>query len=511
MPSDVERASAPPGSTRSGRSAAVTSRPPRAQSLWRALLLLALLTGIAVRVWAVVNPSSQVNSDNAVEGLMAVRLLRDGSFPAFFWGQAYGGTVELLPVAGVMWLVGERAVAIQLVQFGEGLLQAVIVWRIGLRILGPQRAALAGMLVWVFPAAFILVQGTLYLFYESTAVCGLLVMLLALRVVDRPSDRLSWAAMGLAGGVAFWSSPLSLLFLVPVSLWLLARLRTRARYAWPAVLPAVLGATPWLVANVRSGWTSLMPAVVPDGPADRLRVMVRAGLPTALGLRVPLSEAWIFPGARWVYVLVCLALLAALLPAVRRSSLHLVVLLTFPFIFAATPVVSALDNGRYYIYLAGPLALALSSLTPTLVARAGVLTACTVLTVIGVSRAPGTQVPLPPTGPVTALLASRGVSHAYGGYWTAYKLTWESSESVICTPMYFVRDRQYDQAVAASDRVALIYNIMPGEPVKAAGMRAFLVRTGVRFEEVKAGGYTVFLPEQAIHREQIPPEGFAIP
>ena len=42
-------------------------------------------------------------------------------------------------------------------------------------------------------------------------------------------------------------------------------------------------------------------------------------------------------------------------------------------------------------------------------------------------------------------------------------------------------------------------------------MRAFLVRTGVRFEAVKTGGYTVFLPDRALHREQIPPEGLNIP
>ena len=484
-------------------------RPGRAESMWRVLLLLALLTGLAIRIWAMLGPRGLVSSDEAIEGLMAVRLLHHGTFPVFYWGQAYGGTVELLPVAALMWVVGETTAAVQSVQFVEGLVQAVLVWRIGLRILGPQRAALAGMLVWVFPAAFILVQGTLYLFYESTAVCGLLVMLMALRVVERPADRLSWALMGLAGGVAFWSSPLSLLFLLPVLLWLLAKLRTKALYAWPAVLPAVVGVSPWLVSNVRRGWTSLVPAVVPDGPLDRLRAMVRAGLPTALGLRVPTTEAWIFPGARWIYPLVGVALLFAFLPAVRRSSLHLVVLLAFPVIFAATPVLSLVDNARYYIYLAGPLALAISSLTLTRVARATVLTACTVLTVIGVARVPETQ--LPPTGPVTALLASRGVSHAYAGYWTSYKLTWESSESISCTPMFFVRDVQLDQAVAASDRVALIYNVMPGEQVKEAGMRAFLVRTGVRFEEVKTGGYTVFLPDRALHREQIPPEGLNIP
>ncbi len=482
-------------------------RPDR---LWQLVVLLAVLTGLGMRAWSVLGSRAQLNSDEAVEALITVDLLHHGHLPTFFWGQWYGGTAQVPVTAAVMKVIGERSIAIPLVQFGEGLLQAVLVWRIGIRELGARRALLAGALVWVWPAAFVLLQSRPYLFYEITVCFGLVVMLMALRVADRPRDWLRWAGMGLAAGLAFWTSPQSLYYLLPVSLWLLLRLRQSVWRAWAALPTALLGATPWLVANVRHDWRSLSPNHLPDNWLDRLAALVRQGLPLSLGLRISDSLRWLLPGAALLYVAACVALALAFRPAVRGRALHLYVLCAFPVVYAVIPVLRTVANGRYFMFLGAPIALALSSLARRHVYSTGLLLGCTVISLGGTAGYTAHNRPQP-TGPVSALLQARGVTHAFAGYWTAYKLTWESHEKVTASPMIFVRNWQYFQAVDGADRIAIVYSSWPGDVKAAIAMQAWLAANKVNVEERQLPGYTVFLPARDVNRADIPTAALVTP
>ncbi len=482
-------------------------------TLWRLAVLLAVLTGAGMRVWSVLGPRSWLNSDESIEGLMALRLLHHGTLPAFYWGQSYGGTADAVVVAGLMRVFGETSAATISVQYAEGALAAVLVWRIGLRVLDPGRAALAGALVWVWPAAFVLLQSRPNLFYQLTLCAGLVVVLMALRVAERPADGLSWAALGLAAGLDFWTSPQSLYYLLPVCLWLPGRLGLRQLCkGWPAPLLAVVGAAPWLVVNSAHGWPSLQQRdVVPYSLGDRLVTFIQAGLPAALGLRIPDdSSSWLGPGAQVGYVLALVALLAAFIPAVRRSSLHLLVLLSFPVVYGIVPVFATLGNGRYFIFLGAPLALALSSLARGVLARVALLAVCTVLALLGLARSVVPQIP--PTTALQRMLATHSMRYAYAGYWTSYKLTWESRERVIATPMVNVRYPPYDEKVDAATRVAVIYSDRGHEQPQAAAMRGWLTSSGTRFSEASVDGYdTFFLPDRDLSRSEIPPAARVAP
>ena len=98
-------------------------------------------------------------------------------------------------------------------------------------------------------------------FYASDVVYCALLLLLALRVVERP-DSAGSASSGSSLGLAFWQTAQ----IVPVAA-ADRRLDDRgsARPAcgtlWLAVLLAVLGTLPWIVWNAGHGWESLdMPA-----------------------------------------------------------------------------------------------------------------------------------------------------------------------------------------------------------------------------------------------------------
>src|SRR3972149_261329 len=88
--------------------------PPPPRRFWRAaaaVLLLALCLRLAL-------PAAEVfpfNADEAIVGLMARHILA-GTWPTFFYGQAYLGSLDAAFVAAAFALLGETLLAIRIVQ-----------------------------------------------------------------------------------------------------------------------------------------------------------------------------------------------------------------------------------------------------------------------------------------------------------------------------------------------------------------------------------------------------------
>ena len=64
----------------------------RAQ-LYAGLVLALVVAGIVLRVWVLASSLGQLDSDEAVVGLMA-NAIRHGHLSTYYWGQNYGGTIE---------------------------------------------------------------------------------------------------------------------------------------------------------------------------------------------------------------------------------------------------------------------------------------------------------------------------------------------------------------------------------------------------------------------------------
>ena len=97
-------------------------------------------------------------------------------------------------------------------------------------------------------------------------------------------------------GVGWWASPEIVYFLVPVVgllAWAVAthRCPLTAGRAAAAAFAVGVGALPWIVDNVRTGWASFHIAGVGSVPhgsyADRLHVVAVDVLPMEIGLRAP--------------------------------------------------------------------------------------------------------------------------------------------------------------------------------------------------------------------------------
>ena len=215
--------------------------------------------GLALRLWLLWH--RPLTSDEAIVGLMASQI-RHGQMFTFFWGQSYGG-VEPYVVALWSFVAGSGAASLNSVPMVLSAVAAVLAWRIGLRVVPAGMKVLAvaaGAVLWVWPDVVIYNSTRELGFRGVTVVTGLAVLLMALRVIERPSP-FNIGVLGLVAGIGWWSSPEILYFAVPAVAYLLFSQRElRSAPRWRLLLlPAgfVIGPAPWLATNLRTGFLSL--------------------------------------------------------------------------------------------------------------------------------------------------------------------------------------------------------------------------------------------------------------
>ena len=480
-------------------------------------VVAAILVGAGLRIWVLASHLGTADSDEAVVGLMARHVL-DGDLPAFFWGQAHGGVQEPVLAAAVFALFGPSVLALKMVPVALAAATALLVRAVGRRTIGEPGATVAAALTWAAPTAAVWFSTKARGFYGAVSVLGLVALLTALRLRDR-----AWwpdaAALGLACGFGWYASPQIVFVVVPCLAWLaVTAVRDRRwellRLWWVLGLGVVVGALPWLVANLGSDWASLTLPTVPVATSylDRLELLFRTGLPILLGLKVPFAAHWVLPVLGPVLYL---AALAGLLYAVvrwrhRRVAMLLVIAAAYPFLAAAPASSFYMVVPRYLLHLWPVLALLLArALTPASARlQVGAVVAVVGLSVVGTVSLSSWGRAHPHTddlavgelGPLLHILEDEGVDTAFAEYWVAYRIAFESDEAVIAASLGQVRHPPYQERVRASPRPA--YVLFRGS-VADGRLGPALDRLGVRHRRSEAGRFAVYLPERAVMPEQV--------
>jgi 4-amino-4-deoxy-L-arabinose transferase-like glycosyltransferase len=485
----------------------------------RALVALSLV-GIGLRIWAWLIPQGALDADEAVVGLLSRSILH-GSLPAFFPGQGYGGTQEEWLSAPLVGVFGMQTWAIRLPVIVLWAVAALLVWRIGLRVLDPFRAAVAGVLFWVWPTYFVWKSERAHGFYGSELVLGLLVLLLVLRLDERITRR-DLALLGLALGCGLWSSPQVAIVALPALGRLVWRHREVVRGAAVVVAGAVVGALPWLIANVRHGWPSLHPGPN-EGPwSEHVHNLVVATLPQALGLRLAWSFEWLGTPfiALALYALLAVGFLWLLWKRPAGLTPLLLVVVLFPIFYFVSPY-TWLQSEPRYLTLVVPLFVLLLAYAASSVVRAAAIVAVALAFSVGglvelqrhhvvAFRTEGTAVPAK-LQPVLRTLHANEIHYAFASYWVAWRITWESQLRIVGAKSSYARPFARDRRVYPGDPpndlgidpryyreaerhrdVAHVF-VLGGdvEPAVAPLLR----RTGYR--RVIAGGFAVWLPPAA--------------
>jgi len=416
------------------------TRPAHSRALW-IVVAFGVIAGVVLRVVVYRSSLGVLDGDEAVWGLMARHVL-DGEFSAFFWGQGYGGTQEVLATAPLFALFGTSTVLMRVVPVALTAVAAVLVWRIGRRTIGDPGASAAAVLLWVWPPYLVWKSERAHGFYGSGLVFACLVLLLVLRLAERRS-RLDVALLGLVIGLGWWQTPQIVPIALPAIAWLTWRRRAVWRDAWVALPLAVVGALPWLVSNLEHDWWSFDVSSGETPYPTRLRGFFSSTFPMALGLRVPFTSEWLLGTA--LSGLVYLALLGLFALGWWRSPspatrLLYVVTACFGFVYALSPSTWIVDEPRYVVMLLPVLVLlvgqALTTVRRAAVAVvAGVALSTLVLWQLTTSpeferRADGLFVPRT-FAPLLEELERNGPRHVFAGYWVAYRLDFETDERLV--------------------------------------------------------------------------------
>jgi hypothetical protein len=394
--------------------------------------------GLRLAVW--LSPFGQYESDEAVWGLMAKHAF-DGGLSAFYWGQGYGGILEVLPTGLLFSVTGTSWITLRLVPIAITAVAALLVWRVGRRTIGNTGGAVAAVVFWVFPFYLVWKSTRAHGFYASGLVLALLVLLLVLRLDERRS-RSDAALLGLVLGVAWWQTTQIVAIALPALAWLTWRRPSVWRDAWVAVPLTLLGALPWLVSNLRHDWWSFeLDAPAPSYPT-RLRGGLSGTLPMALDLRLPFTSDWLagkaVAGAAYVLLL---ALFAVAAYRLRRAPVAVlaVVAVAYPLLYAVSDYTWLNDEPRYMVLLV-PVLVLLLCLPVTTVRRGAVAVAvATALSIVSFASldveryrisADGHLVPRE-FAPLVEELDRLGIRRVFGHYWITYRLTFETDERIV--------------------------------------------------------------------------------
>ena len=412
-----------------------------------ATFVLVAVAGLALRIWIDRSAIGIPDSDEAVVGLM-VRHALHGHFTTFYWGQAYGGSQEVLLTVPLFAVFGASYSVLRIVPVALAAVAALIVWRIGRRVLSEPAAALAGALMWIwFPENLVHITHQ-YGFYASDIVYAALLVLLLLRVIEQPT-RLRVALVGLTLGLAFWESVQIVPLAAPALAWTAWKQPRALRHAWLAAILAFIGALPWFVFNVRHDWASLMARAGLHDYAHSLRLFASPLLPMTLGLRTPLTGEIAPPGKVVVTLAYALLLALAVAAAVRyrhrRVAFLFAIFFAFPFVWALSRRVTFLSaTPRFLIVLTPVIALLVAQLGRRVAAATAVAVATLALSAISIQRIDADTkavhphgIPVVPRdlGPLIGVLERAGVNHVYADYWITYRLDFDSHEQIVATEL----------------------------------------------------------------------------
>lgn len=494
---------------------------------WIALVALAL----ALRVVWLAADAVPFNGDEAVVGLMAKHILQNGERPTFFYGQDYSGALDAYLTAGVYAVIGPRVIGGRLVQMTLFALYVVLVYVLAHRVTGDRWAASISALL-IAVSSPLLATYTLVSVggYGESLALGTLILWLALRLTHDWADRwLAWVAMGAAGGLAFWTLGVSVVYLVPAAVFVVRRDRFRRWRSCVAALGAFVAfSSPWWVYDLTHAHASLRALYDPTAPggvplADRAIGFLLLGLPALFGVRFPWQPEVILIPLAVLALALYLAVIAyavrPLHPADRSAGWALLLIQVGVFLVLFIGSRFGVDAiGRYLLPLVAPLAVFTAMFLRNIRrshprAAVALLVSAVALNFAGTALAAWQNPPGLTTqfGPITrfdnrsdsaliSFLLDHNGTRGYSNYWVTYRIAFQSDERIILAArlpfkedlVYSPRDAGYAPYNQVADASPTAVYVTSQHPRLDALLRERLAGLSVTFQEKQIGPYHVF-------------------
>ena len=525
-------------------------------------LQIIIVLVIASLVKVLVSPVTVMpfNADEAIVALMA-RHINLGSLPVFFYGQVYMGSLDALIVSLGFRIFGQAVWVIRLIQSLLYLGTIITVMQIAVRILKSSRAAFIAGLFMAVPPINVTLYSTVSLGgYGEMLLIGNLLILSGLTIIERMQssdnidrrDYLGLALWGLGAGFGFWVFGLTLIYILPLSLFfvVLVYRNRRKSLAWIVLTLGagfILGSVPWWSEIIRSGDLGVLIELAGGAirgagtgpvlirPIQRLLNLVVFGGTVLAGLRPPWDIRWLImpllPFVMFFWLVVIVHSVYDIKQDKGNPGKWLLagmgVILVIGFLL--TPYGDD-PSGRYFVPLITPMVIFAANLIHDRF-KDNRLLEILVISLVLIYNLGGTiqsYVTVPP-GLTTQFDKVAQVDHrymkelinfleenkidaGYSNYWVSYPLAFLSNEEIIFLPRlpyhedfrYTARDDRYPpyrQVVKDAESIAYITT---NHPDLNDYLRAELSGLGVEWKEKSIGDYQIFFDiSDSIHVEQL--------
>jgi 4-amino-4-deoxy-L-arabinose transferase-like glycosyltransferase len=480
------------------------------------------------------------DSDEAIPMLMAKHILA-GERPLFWYGEEYGGSLDSFLIASAYRLLGVSMTAARIVQSFEYLGAILFTYLLARRIFHHRFAALATAWLMALPSPLLSLFTTAALLYTIVILLGSMLLFVGHKLLHESERSLAlWLVFGALAGLAFWTFGILVIYILPVGLLMLSRLKQRL---WPHYLLATLAfflfSSPWWIYNFTHENAALHVVFESGDPQLAVPMSLRVlgffclGLPTLFGFRYPWAPQVVLPALAWVILSFYLAVLAFAVHAwyrrfalsgtkgptgVSASGLTLLWLLVIVWLGLFFSTRFGIDSsGRYYLPLYTPLLIFAGVALATLRQRHRHLAIGLLTLVLGFNllttflalwqNQPGFTAQMSAARQfdnrhdqdLIAFLKEHG-PYGYSHHWITYKIAFLSDEQVILAAQlpyhsnlrYNPRDDRYppySRQVAASDRP--VYVTFQESHLDRLLRPSFAV-LGVSYREQDIGPYRVF-------------------
>jgi 4-amino-4-deoxy-L-arabinose transferase-like glycosyltransferase len=526
------------------------SRLVRNPIIW---LAFSLLLAMGLKIWLVMGGWAPFNADEAVVALMA-RHIDGGARPIFFYGQAYMGSLDAFLVAGAFAILGQHVWVVRLVQ---GLLYMgflATTYLLGRYAFGKRQVGALAALLLAVPTVNVALYTTVSLGgYGEALLLGNMILLCALLLKHYwdtgvfPGALYVWFLFGFLVGLGLWTFGLTLVYSLTAGVFLLipgwrfARAAKPIKYGRISLIVIItiaglfIGSLPWWIYAAREGLARLLTELGGEAIAGveglgwlsqigrHLASLILFGSTVSLGLRPPWNVSWLglpllpFMLIFWAAVVIFAVRRIYQGPNRSRAALLAGVAATLGLLFVLSPF-GADPSGRYFLPLAGPLALFAADMIVWLRERIGVWAFGLVGLVVfyqfwGIAQSalkypPGlttqfyepSQIDHRYDQTLIDFLLQHGETRGYSNYWVAYPLAFKSAEKLIYVPRlpyhldfrYTERDDRYapyDEEVYRSERAAYITT---NHPDLDEYLREQFAQNGITWKEEQLGEFHVF-------------------
>lgn len=487
------------------------------------------------------------NADEAIVGLMAKHILA-GNWEVFFYGQAYMGSLDATFVAAGFSFFGDDVLVIRAVQIllYAGTIGTAIY--LAKSIYQDERIALAAGILLAVPTVNTTLYTTISLGgYGEALLIGNLLLIACLKAIGRSTW--GWYALwGFLSGLGVWAFGITLVFIVPTTIALIAHL-WRAGKIWSrfviAIIFGLVGASPLILWGLDHGAIPLFQELFGSAIAGassanpwisilaHLRNLILFGSTVLFGMRPPWEIRWLglplLPLA-FAFWLVILAMSVNRLQQRDSASLGRGllwgVLLSLGLGFIFSPF-GADPSGRYFLPLIVPLALfaaeTILEISRTRWAGPVLLAGIVLYNIWGTAESAKRMPPGLTTqfdsitwidhrydDELISFLTSHGELHGYTNYWVAYPLAFLSGEKIVFVPKlpyhpdlrYTSRDNRYDPYDVEVDRSSKVAYITTRHPTLDARLREAFTSAGINWQEIQIGEYHVFYSLSGILRPE---------